>query len=150
MKKWFRTVILGSFLTCTAEAQEISVQPLKQLLSQYGYSQSQKQDTNGNYTYYYKKKNLLIVLNEDAVRHSLKNAQATMIVDNQSQQNVQNAVNDLSSFFYKISDKPQYIEKWLNQCMERKSMNIQTSDRFFQYKCFLLGHSSVFLATPIK
>ena len=55
-------LILGSFLTCTAEAQEISVQPLKQLLSQYGYSQSQKQDTNGNYTYYYIFLNMICII----------------------------------------------------------------------------------------
>ncbi len=133
-----------------AEAQNTFVPSLRELLMQKGYSHSQKQDNFGNYTYYYTKGILLIVMTENAQNHRLKNMQATLIVDDQPHANLQNAVNDLSAFFYKITDNSSAIAQWLGKCLARNSMNIQVYDKNFQYKCFMLGHSSVFLATPIK
>lgn len=132
------------------KAQNLSVLSLRQLLSQKGYSYSQKLDNFGNYTYYYSKGILLIVMTENSQNRNLKNMQATLIVDGESQTNLQKAVNDLSAFLYKITDNGPAIAQWLNKCLARNSMNIQVYDKNFQYKCFLLGHSSVFLATPIK
>lgn len=133
-----------------AKAQNLFVPSLRQFLAQKGYSYSQKLDNFGNYTYYYSKDILLIVMTENSQNRNLKNMQATLIVDDQPQANLQRAVNDLSAFLYKITDNTQAIAQWLSKCLARNSMNIQFYDKNFQYQCFLLGHSSVFLATPIK
>ena len=150
MRVFFVLLISLMLFVNDAKAQNLSVPSLRQLLVQKGYSYSQKQDNFGNYTYYYSKGILLIVMTENAQSHNLKNTQATLIVDDQPQTHLQKAVNDLSAFLYKITDNAPEIAQWLSKCLARNSMNIQVYDKNFQYKCFMLGHSSVFLATPIK